>query len=152
MKKLLVGLTVMLASFAALADQAQVNFSSNVASYCTVGQIAPGVMHLNGTNVTTDTSAIVAVNSNEGGIYKIEVANPSGFTSVPADYTGTAVLTSNFAVTGANQSVGDVIAGQSFNLDNAGDNTVSVTIAGTADQPVVAGNYSTTAIAACIAQ
>ncbi|QQM14069.1 hypothetical protein pVco14_019 [Vibrio phage pVco-14] len=152
MKKLLVIVAAMFASFAALADQAQINFTSNVASYCTVGQIAPGVMHLNGTNVTTDTSAVVGVNSNEGGIYKIEVANPSGFTSVPSGYTGTATLTSSFAVNGANVSTGEVLAGQAFNLDNAGDNTVSVSVAGTTDANVIAGNYATTAIASCIAQ
>lgn len=152
MKKLLAFVAMFTASFGVLADQAQVNFSSNVASYCTVGLIVPGVMHLNGTEVSTDTSAVVAVNSNEGGVYKIEVGNPSGFASVPVGYAGTATLTSSFAVVGANESTGEVQPGVSFNLDNSGNNTVSVSIAGTTDVPTIAGNYTAVAVASCIAQ
>lgn len=152
MKKLLLtALTAMLVSFGAAADSTQVNFSSNVASYCTVGSIMPGVMHVSGTSVTTDQAAIIAVNNNEANAYKVNLTNPAGFATSPASFSGTATLATQFAISGPNETTSDVTNEQFHNLVNSGSDTMSVSVNGTTDVDTTAGDYSAVAVVSCIA-
>lgn len=152
MKYLVLGFLAFLTSFAVLADSAQVNFSSTVNSYCTVGAIVPGVMQVDGTNVSTDQAAVMSVNNNEANSYKVNVTNPAGFASAPASFTGTATLATQFALSGPNETTVDVINQEYYNLANTGSDTMSVSISGTTDAPTTAGNYTAVAVVSCIAQ
>lgn len=151
MKKLLVGL-MCLVGFGAQAADTNVSFSSTLASYCTIGLVQPGVMHFNADVVSTDSPAVVTVQNNDAGIYKIRVTDAGDFASKPAGYAGVATLTSSFEVIGANNSSGEVAAGAEHNLNNAGNDTMNVSIAGTSTVNMVAGNYTAAAVASCIAQ
>lgn len=151
MKKLLLVVTGLFASFGVLADSAQANFTSTVASYCTVGQVTPGIMHVTGTTVSTDTPAEMSVNSNEGGVYKVGITNPGDFASKPAGYTGTATINASYNVAGAN-TVSATAGGVDSNLDNSGANSLSVSVNGTLDAEAVAGNYTAVSVVSCIAQ
>lgn len=150
-KATLIALMAIFTAPLALADQSQANFTSNVQSYCTVGQVTPGIMHVSGTAVSTDTPAEMSVNSNEGGVYKVGVTNPGDFTTKPAGYTGTAAIDASYSVAGAN-TVGATASGVEANLDNSGQNTLSVSVNGTLDSEAVAGNYAAVSIVSCIAQ
>lgn len=141
----------LLTPFGAMADSAQANFTSNVASYCTVGQTAPGLMHVVDTSVTTDTPATLAVNTNEDGFYKVGITDPGDFSSKPAGYTGTATITASYNVTGANNS-GALGSATEYNLANLGSNTLSVSVNGTLDTTAVAGNYAAVSVVSCVAQ
>lgn len=153
MKKLLLaGIAALLVSFGVAADSAQVNFSSNVASYCTVGAIMPGVMNVSGTSVTTDQAAVMAINNNEANAYKVNVTNPTGFASSPASFSGTATLATQFALSGPNETSTDVINQEYYNLVNSGSDTMSVSINGTTTTETTAGDYSAVAVVSCIAQ
>lgn len=135
----------------AMADSAQANFTSNVASYCTIGQSTPGVMHVNETSVSTDTPAIMMVNTNEGGVYKVGVTDPGDFSSKPAGFAGIATIAASYNVTGAN-TIGATGSATQSNLDNVGSNSMSVSINGTIDSAAVAGDYAAVSIASCVAQ
>lgn len=151
MKKLLLVMAGALASFGVMADQAQANFTSMVASYCTVGQVTPGIMHVSGTSVSTDTPAEMSVNTNEGGVYKVGVTDPGDFTVKPAGYAGTATIAASYNVTGAN-TVGATGSATESNLDNSGQNTVNVSVNGTLSAEALAGNYEAVSIVSCVAQ
>ncbi|ANO57516.1 hypothetical protein [Vibrio phage vB_VhaS-tm] len=150
MKKLLLCFMGALASFAALADDATANFTTNVATYCTVGQMNPGILHLSNSTVTTDTPAIMQVNSNEANKYKIRATNAGDFDTKPNGYTGTATLTTTMDVSGSNN--GNVAVGAEMPLAASGVNTVEVSVAGSTDTDVIAGDYTASAVVSCIAQ
>lgn len=151
MKKLSVMLLASMAvPFGAMADEATASFTSNVASYCTVGQITPGLLHLTGQNITTDSPAIMQVNNNDANVYKISATDAGDFTVKPNGYTGTATLTTSMTVTGANP--GNVESGQELNLVNTGSDTIEVNVSGSSDQEIISGDYAATAVVSCIAQ
>lgn len=150
-KATLIALTAILSAPLAIADQAQANFTTTVASYCTVGQVTSGVMHVSGTTVSTDVPAEMSVNSNEGGVYKVGVTNPGDFTVKPAGYTGTATINGSYSVAGAN-TITATAGGIESNLDNSGANTLSVSVDGTLDTEAIAGNYEAVSIVSCVAQ
>lgn len=144
-------LAAALLPFGAMADSAQANFTSSVASYCTIGQSTPGIMHVSETSVSTDTPAIMMVNTNEDGVYKIGVTDPGDFSSKPAGFSGVAAITASYNVTGAN-TIGATGSATQSNLDNLGSNSMNISVNGTIDTAAVAGNYSAVAVASCIAQ
>lgn len=146
-------LTVGLFSVSAFADTAGAFFNSTVSSYCTVGQVTPGVMHLaDDKSISTDTTAEVRVSNNEGGKYKVSIANPSGFNSTPASFSGTATLAAKFTSTGANATAQAITAVGDHPLANQGTDNLAVTIEGTSDTDFVAGSYGAVAMVTCDAQ
>lgn len=147
---LIAGAMVLGATSVAKADQAEANFSTNIASYCTVGQQTPGVMHISGLEVSTDSPAIMMIHNNEPNAYKISAVDAGDFVTKPNAYTGTAALTTSMAVAGENN--GTVASGAEMNLVNAGIDQVSVSVAGSINQPAVTGNYEAASVVSCVAQ
>lgn len=139
-------------SGAALADNANANFSTTVQSFCTVGQTVPGIMHLDGTSLTTDTPAEMVVNNNDANIYQVSINKPSDFTSRPNSYTGSTTFTSAFGVTGANPTVSPVANDVAHTLPNIGTDNLSISLFGTSDANFTAGNYTAVVVASCVAQ
>lgn len=148
----LTALASLVTTGAAFASNANAEFSSTVASYCTVGQTSPGVMHLAGKSLTTDTPAELVINNNDANVYKITVTEPTIFVNKPNSYTGSTTFTTASGVVGANNTVSPVANGVAHNLTNAGSDALSVTLFGTSDVDYTAGNYTTVAIATCAAQ
>lgn len=136
----------------AMADQAEANFTSNVQSYCTVGQTSPGIMHLDGTALTTDTPAQLIVNNNDAGIYQVSINAPSAFTNKPNSYSGSTTFTSAFGLQGANPTDAPVANGAAHALANIGTDNMSVSLFGTSTSDFTAGNYSAVVVASCVAQ
>lgn len=139
-------------SGAALADTANADFSASLASYCTVGQVSPGVMHILGTSVSTDNGAVLSINNNESGKYKFRLTNPSDFITKPNSYSGTTTFSTEFVVVGANSSAGTVGDGQEHLLPASGTDTATITLLGSSDSEFQAGNYTATVVATCLAQ
>lgn len=139
-------------SSAAMAASADANFASTVQSYCTIGQTSPGVMHMDGKNITTDTPAELVVNNNEANIYKVGVTAPSDFTSKPNSYTGTTAFNASFSMVGANNTTNPVADGQFHNLTASGSDAMSISIHGGSDLDYIAGNYTAVVVASCVAQ
>lgn len=136
----------------AFANNADAEFSSTVASYCTVGQNSPGVMHMDGKTVGTDTPAELVVNNNEGGKYQVSITKPSDFGDRPNSYTGSTSFGTSFSVAGANNTVSPVANDVAHLLDNSGSDAMSVSIHGTSDKDFTAGSYTAVAVASCVAQ
>lgn len=151
LKTIVISTAIALASAGATADQAQVNFTSSVATYCTVGQVTPGVMHVEGTTVSTDTPAVMFINTNEAATYKIAVTNPGDFATKPTGFAGVASINSSYNVDGANVA-GPFGPGVEYNLDNLGGTNMNISIDGTIDIASVAGDYTAVAIASCVPQ
>lgn len=149
MKKVIVALLTM-ASFGAVADTANAQFSATASSFCTVAQVSPGTLTLSTNSITTDTAAVMAVENNEANAYKLLASNAGDFSSKPAGYTGTATMTTSMTVTGANP--GNVAPLAELNLANAGADTVSVSLSGGATENMTAGNYAAVSVVSCIAQ
>lgn len=139
-------------SGAALADNANANFSTTVQSFCTVGQTAPGIMHLDGVNLTTDTPAEMVVNNNDANKYQVSISKPSDFATRPNSYTGSTTFTSAFGVTGANATVNPVPNDTAHNLANIGTDNLSISLFGTSDVNYTAGDYTAVVVASCVAQ
>lgn len=136
-------------SASAMASQAPAVFDSSIASYCTVGAASPGVMHVQGTTITTDSPAIMQVQNNEGGVYKVTASDAGDFYVKPNAYTGTATMTTSVEVTGAN--TGNIASGAEYTLTNSGVDTLNVSVAGSMSAPAVAGNYQALSTVSCVA-
>lgn len=151
--KLTITLTALsLMSGAALANNANADFTFTVASFCTVGQTTPGVMHLSGKTLSTDTPAELAINNNEAAKYQVSISKPSDFDVRPNSYTGSTTFTSAFGIVGANPTVSPVANDVAHNLDNSGSDALSVTLFGTSDVDYAAGDYAAIVVASCVAQ
>lgn len=136
----------------AFADNANADFTTTVQSFCSVGQTSPGVMHLSGNSLTTDTPAVMSVNNNETNKYQVSVSKPSDFTNRPNSYTGSTSFTSAFGVTGANPTVNPVANDVAHVMPNSGSDVLSITLFGTSDANYTAGDYSAVVVTSCVAQ
>lgn len=139
-------------SGAAFADNANADFTSTVQSYCTVGQTTPGIMHMNGTALTTDTPAELTINNNEANKYQVSISKPSDFATRPNAYTGSTTFTSSFGIVGANATVNPVANDVAHLLPNSGADAMSISIYGTSDTTYQAGEYTAVIVASCVAQ
>lgn len=136
----------------AFADNANADFSSTVQSYCTVGQTTPGIMHMSGSALTTDTPAELTVNNNEANKYQVSISKPSDFATRPNAYTGSTAFTSSFGIVGANATVSPVANDVAHLLPNSGADAMSISIYGTSDAIFQAGDYTAVIVASCVAQ
>lgn len=148
----LTALASLVTTGAAVAANADAEFTTTVASYCTIGQTSPGIMHVSGKNLSTDTPAELVVNNNEGTKYQVSITKPSDFSIKPNAYTGSTSFTTAFGIAGANSTVNPVGNDVGHNLDNAGSDAMSVSIFGTSDIDFTAGSYTAVAVASCVAQ
>lgn len=152
MRKLILLLTTTLLSLSAHAVDSDAVFTGTVASSCTVVTTENGTLTLNGTSVTASGFATVEVTANEPNVYKVRVASPNGFTSVPVGYDGVATLVNEYSVAGENDSSGFKGEGVETNLVNSGLNQMTISVFGSTDKAMTAGDYTATAVATCIAQ
>ncbi|WBF69494.1 hypothetical protein CHLORIS_144 [Vibrio phage Chloris] len=139
-------------SGAALANTINADFSTNLQSYCTIGQTSPGIMHLDGKALTTDTPAQLVVNNNDAGVYQVSINAPADFTNKPNSYSGTTSFTSAFGLQGQNNTDNPVANGATHALANSGTDNMSVSLFGTSTTDFTAGNYSAVVVASCVAQ
>lgn len=137
---------------AAFADNANADFSSTVQSFCTVGQTTPGIMHMEGLALTTDTPAELTVNNNEANKYQVSISKPSDFATRPNAYTGSTTFTSSFGMVGANATTAPVANDVAHLLPNSGADAMSISIYGTSDSTYQAGDYTAVIVASCVAQ
>lgn len=153
MKKLLLAVPFVLLAGSVMAED--LIFNGTVNSGCTFSGTTSGALNTFGTSMTTITPATTVVSNNSAGTFTLTVNPITALDSSPdsQDLASNAVLSPS-TVGGANPAsafVGDDTAGYTTTLANAGDDTLSLSVAATLDSTATAGTYSMSSAATCIA-
>lgn len=91
---------VVLAAFDASAKD--LTFSGTAAQECEIQISREGTLNIEGTTVTTGTTAEIVVTNNSANTFTLNIVEPGDFTTKPSGYTGTATLDAKMTLTGAN--------------------------------------------------